>query len=257
MVARGFKLGLRVIAAGCLAAALTGCGNNGGTPAPTTPPALTASALSGKYTFTVSGTNATDGDYSVAGSFTADGKGGISSGVADYSLGSGIDANVPLTGAYTVASGVATIMLTDSAGLQDSYTTTLFAAGGSQISSVITKTDGSGTGTLYSPATAAFTPAGTYTYSLKGEDEGVVTVSGNFVAAASGTFSSGSETFTDGKTQISSMSTSGFLYPLQANGRGQAAIGGNNFSYYATSASQVVLIGLDDAALLYGTAAKQ
>ncbi len=247
---------LAFVAATCLTGSLTACGNNSTSTTPTST-TLTANALSGRYTFLVTGTNATDGDYSVAGSFTADGKGGISSGVADYSLGSGIDSNVPLTGTYTVSGGVATILLTDSAGLQDSYTTTLFASGGSQVSSVIAKTDGTGTGTLYSPAIGTFTPAGSYTYALKGEGQGVVAVNGSFVAATSGTFSSGSETFTDGKTTISSTATGGFLYPAQANGRGQAAIGGNSFSYYPTSANQVVLIGLDDSALLYGTASKQ
>ncbi len=256
MKAPRFSPLLTMLAASSLMAALTACGNNSST-APTTTATLTASALSGRYTFAVSGTNATDGDYSVAGSFTADGKGGITSAVADYSLGSGIDANVPLTGTYTVAGGVATISLTDSAGLQDSYTTTLFSSGGGQVSSVLAKTDGTGTGTLYSPATSSFTPAGTYSYALKGEDEGVVTVRGTFVAGAAGTFTSGSETFTDGVTQISSTTTSGFLYPQQANGRGQAAIGGNNFGYYSVSPSQVLLIGLDDSALLYGTANKQ
>jgi len=43
---------------------------------------------------------------------------------------------------------------------------------------------------------------------------------------------------------------------VQADGRGQAAIGGFTFSYYPVTANQIVLIGLDDRALLYGTAQK-
>ncbi len=237
-----------------LAAWLTACSGSGGnTTTATTPTVLTASDFSGQYTYFVTGTNPTDGDFAVAGTLVADGKGNITSGVADYNLGSGIDANVPLTGTYLVAAGVATISLTDGHGTTESYAAPIIKSG----STTIAELDGTGSGTLYAAPTTAFTPAGTYTFSLKGDGQGTLTATGSFVAGASGAISSGTALYTDGSVPQNYPTLSGFVIAPGSNGRGQAVIGGNTFSYYAISASQIALVGLDDRALLDGTAQKQ
>ncbi len=226
-----------------LALVLSACGNS--TPPP---PAMTlgSSALSGTYVFSVTGTDASDGDYSVLGSFTADGKGGISGGSADYNLGSGVDTNVQLTGGYTVANGTAQITLSDGGVVKDTFTTTLVSTGTSTVASF----DGTGSGKLYPQVTAGFSPAGTYSFSVSGEGDGTISGSGQVVAAASGSFTSGNLTFTDAQSSISYPTVTGFLGPLSAGGRGFANIAGNNLAYYVIGPNQIQMMGIDDRFLL-------
>ena len=60
-------------------------------------------------------------------------RGNITSAVADYNLGSGIDPNVTLTGTYTVTSGSATINLTDGGSVKDSFTATIVSTGSTSL----------------------------------------------------------------------------------------------------------------------------
>jgi hypothetical protein len=241
---------VKFIGASALSAMLIACSSGG---SKTTSPFLGASALSGSYVFTATGSDSSDGDYSVVGSFVADGKGNITSAVADYNLGSGIDSNVPLTGTYVAGNGVAVITLTDSASLKDSFTTTLVSSGSTPIQNF----DGSGSGTLYPQTATSFSPAGTYSFSVSGEGEGIVTGSGQFVAASSGTFTSGTLTYTDSQTSINYPAVTGFLNTPETGGRGLASLEGNNLAYYVISPNQIQMIGLDEHALLNIPATKQ
>ena len=242
---------LKCLAASAVIAVLAGCGNN--TSSVTAPTLLGTADFSGPFVFSISGTDPNDGDYSVAGTFTADGKGNITSGIADYNLGSGIDSSVPLAGTYTTVNGSAIIKLTDGGSVSDAYYVTIVKTG----STTLFRTDGTGSGTLYAAATPTSAPAGTYSVSLKGEgDSGTDTVTASFVTASTGAFSGGTESYTEGVNLSNYSSISGFLYPAAPNGRGQAAIGGNTLSYYLVSSSQAVLIGLDSRVLLSGTATK-
>ena len=222
---------------------LAACGNSTAPPATT---ALGSSALSGTYVFSVTGTDANDGDYSVLGSFTADGKGGITGGTADYNLGSGVDTDVALSGNYTVGSGTAQVTLTDGGVVKDTFSTTLVSTGTSTIASF----DGTGSGTIYPQATAGYTAPGTYSFSLAGEGDGVISGSGQFVAAAGGGISSGNLTFTDAQSSISYPTVTGFLGPLSASGRGFANIEGNNLAYYVIGPNQIQMMGIDARFLL-------
>jgi hypothetical protein len=241
-----------VLKAFCLATmvagGLTGCSNPG-----TIVVTPTLSSLKGSYVFSVEGTDPNDGDYAIVGSFVADGQGHITSGVADYNLGSGIDANVKLTGTYAVSPGNTTIILTDGGFVQDTFSTTFPGNSPTPISAY----DGNGTGMLYPQVTAGFTPAGSYSFTMSGEEQGNLTGSGSFVAGAGGAFSSGSLTLNNGSAPISYATTTGFLYNPQSGGRGQASIEGNNLAYYVISPTQVAMVGLDDRALLQAMAQKQ
>lgn len=248
----GLRFGVfaKCVAVSVVAMALVACGN--GTSSVTLPP-LGVSALSGSYVFTASGTSSTDGDYSVIGSFVADGKGNITSGVADYNFGSGVDDNVPLTGTYTVTTGTATVTLTDGGSVNDTFTTTLVNSG----TGLVQGFDGSGSGTLYPQVTSGFTPAGSYSFSLAGEGDGVISGSGEFTAAATGPFTAGDLTFTDAQTSESYASIAGYLGAPESGGRGFANIEGNNLAYYVIGPNNIQMMGLDERILLTVPAQKQ
>ena len=232
-----------------MAMCIFACSSGG--PIITTPQGV--AAFSGSFVFAAAGTNATDGDYFVVGSLQADGKGHITSAVADYNLGSGIDPNVPLTGTYTVAGTTVTVNLTDGKSTTDSFTTSTISSGTAPLSNF----DGTGSGTLYAQVTSGFTPAGTYSFTVKGEGQGVVTGQGSFVAASTGTFSSGTLTYTDAATTATYSTITGFVYSPQSSGRGQASIQGNNLAYYVIGPKQILMINLDQRALLMIPAQKQ
>ena len=248
------ELKLRAILKGLvvstLALALSSCSS--GSNSTTSNSSSNLSSFSGSYVFSVTGTDPTDGDYSDLGRFVADGKGGIVQGVADYNLGSGIDSSVPLTGTYTVASGVASIHLTDGNKVFDNFSTTISTTGSSAISDF----DASGSGTLYTQDTTGFSPVGAYSYTLKGEGQGTITGSGNLVTGTGFTFTGGTMSYMDGATLQNYSVVSGFLRPPQPNGRGQGAIVGNNLAYYVVGPKQILAIGLDEHSLLLITAAK-
>lgn len=238
-------------------AALVGCGsgsaNNNNTNNTPPAPTFTASNLSGNFVLTAMGTDPTDGDYAVLGSVQADGKGGIT-GVADFNLGSGIDADVLLTGTYTVSSnGNTTITLTDISGITTTVAVQLTSSG---ISFPITNFGGTGTGVLLPQTANTFANVGSYNYFISGEGEGNIQGSGSFTTDATGGIASGAENFTDGPFQLNNSPLTGFLGPT-TGGRGVAAIGSKTFSYYPVSSSEVALLGLDDTSLIQGGLRKQ
>ena len=246
---------IRVFGASALALALTACGG-GGSNSSTSTPASTVASLSGNFVFSAVGTDPADGDYAVLGSFVADGKGNVTSGVADYNLGSGVDSGVPLTGTYTVSgTGAVVVSLTDGGSVKDTITTTLVSATGPG-SSPISSFDGTGTGTLYAQVTTGFTPAGTYNFTVGGEGNATVSGSGTVVAGSAGTFTSGSLTYQDGVNVTNYTNPSGFVYTPNSSGRGQASLIGDNLSYYVIGPKQVEFIGLDARALLILPATK-
>lgn len=248
------RLGRIIWCAGvsAVAVALVACGNGSGPSTATTTTPLGVSALTGSYVFVATGTDPTDGDYSVVGSFVADGKGGITSAVADYNLGSGVDYNVPLTGSYTATSGAASITLTDGGSVNDTFTATLVKTG----QTTLTSFDGTGSGFLFPQVTSGFVPAGTYSFSLAGEEDGIVSGSGQFVAGSSGAFTSGSLTLSNGQTSGAYPTVTGLLTPPAASGRGFANIEGNNLAYYVIGPNQVQFMGIDPQLLVTALAQK-
>lgn len=215
--------------------------------------ATAAAPLSGSFAFSASGTDPADGSYFVAGSFTADGKGGLS-GIEDLNLGSGIDSNVPFTGTYQ-ADSAGNVAVTISDGTPVPTFFTFPTPSGS--AAVKLNYNGTGTGTLQSQSTSSFSNVGTFTFTLNGQGEGTVTGSGSFTTNAAGSFTSGSENFQDGAFARNTSTLTGTLSPVFSGGRGTAVIGSDMFSYYAVSQNQIILAGLEDATLIYGTATKQ
>ena len=201
--------------------------------------AIPATKLNGSFVFSANGTDPADGSYFVAGSFTADGKGGLT-GIEDLNLGSGVDSNVSFTGTYQVDSaGSVSVTISDGTGVPTfSY-------------------DGTGSGTVQTQNTSGFTNLGTFAFTLNGQGEGTVTGSGTFTTNAAGSFTAGAENLSDGAFARNNSALNGTLSPMFSGGRGTAVIGADVFSYYAISQTQIVLAGLEDTTLIYGTATKQ
>jgi hypothetical protein len=238
---------LLFVAAGFLSA----CGG-GSSSSKTTTTMPAVAQFSGTFAFSATGTDPSDGDYFVAGSLTADGKGNVT-GIEDLNLGSGVDNNVPFTGMYAIDStGNVTLTLSDGSGTPTILT---FAAPSGSNTAKLSY-NGTATGTLQAQ-TSGFSNAGTYNFSLSGEGEAAVTASGTFTLGGAGVIASGSEKYQDGTFSKSTQSLSGIVSPPFSGGRGTAVIGSNLFSYYAVSPTQIILAGLDDDALLFGTATKQ
>jgi hypothetical protein len=243
-----------------LTAFLASCGSNGidnstgrTTSATAATPQSSVAQLSGTLVFSASGTDPANGDFFVAGSLTSDGKGNVT-GVEDLNLGSGVDSGVAFTGTYTVDSAKnVTLTLSDGMGTP----TFLIFPIPSGSNSAKLNYDGSGTGTVQAQSISNFSNAGTFAFSLNGEGEGTVTGSGNFITGSAGQFASGSENYQDGSYARNTAALGGQLSPAFDGGRGIAVIGPNVFSYYVVSQNQIILAGLEDDSLLYGTAMKQ
>ena len=236
---------------------LAACGSNGinnstGATVSLAPQGSVAQ-LSGTFVFSASGTDPADGDFFVAGSLTSDGKGNVT-GVEDLNLGSGVDSAVPFTGTYTVDGGKnVTLTLSDGTGTP---TYLIFPVPSGSPAAKLNY-DGTGSGTLQTQS-SSFSNVGTFTFTLNGEGEGTATGSGTFTTVdSSGTIASGGENYQDGNYTRNTAALTGVLSPSFDGGRGTAVIGPNMFSYYVVSQNQIILAGLEDSTLLYGTATKQ
>lgn len=247
---------LKRVAESCVlfvvAAFFAACGGGSSSSSKTTTAMPVSAQFSGTFAFSASGTDPSDGDYFVAGSITANGKGSVT-GIEDLNLGSGVDSTVPFTGTYTVDSSSNVIVtLSDGSGTP---TILMFTAPSGSGSTKLTY-NGSASGTLQAQ-TSGFANAGTYAFTLSGEGEAAVTASGTFTLGGGGVIASGTEKYQDGTYIRNTQSLSGIVSPPFSSGRGTAVIGSNVFSYYAVSPTQIILAGLDNDALLFGTASKQ
>lgn len=234
------------ILASCGGGSSTSSQNNGN-------PVTGVARFNGSFVFSVTGIDPSDGDYAVTGSMASNGTGGVT-GIEDLNLGSGIDSSAPFVGTYSVDSnGNVTVFLSGGSG-----TPTFFSfpiPSGS--SSVKVSYDGTGNGTLQAQSTNGFSNAGNFSFTLSGEGEGMVTASGSFSLNSAGQIAAGTEQYQDGSYTRNTAALSGVLSPAFAGGRGTAVIGSNLFSYYVVSQNQIILAGLEETNLLYGTATKQ
>jgi hypothetical protein len=235
-----------------MATLLCACGSNHKSTASTA--ALpTQASFNGPYAFSATGTDPADGDYFIAGSLSADGKGGIL-GIEDLNLGSGVDSNVPFSGTYVVDSaGAVMVTLSDGSGTPTFFSFSTAGAIGNQKINY----NGTGSGTLQTQNTGGFSNVGNFSFTLNGEGEGTVTGSGSFATGAGGSITAGTETYKDGNYIRNVAALSGTVSPAFSGGRGTAVIGSNIFSYYVVSPTQIILAGLEDSTLIFGTATKQ
>ena len=244
-------LSLKLLPLAASALLLSSCGDSKNKQTETT---FTNASLQGNFVFSVSGTDQIDGDFSAAGSFQADGAGKITSGMEDVNFASGVDPGVAISGVYRIDSdGHGTVTLNDASGPIDFFEIQLAKNGSAKILNF--DSTGAG-GTLEKQDTSSFSQAGSYSFTLSGEEEDTITASGSFSSDASGNISGGNGSFNQGSSS-SNLTLSGMMGPAFENGRGQLLLGGNKFSYYVVSGSRLILTGLEDSILLHGEAKKE
>jgi len=211
----------------------------------TVPPGV--AQFRGSFAFSATGSDS-DGNYFVAGSLSANGRGGIT-GLEDLNFGSGADSSVPFAGTYQVEAGNVTVALEDRSGTPTVITFPL--PEGSP--AVRINYDGTGSGTLQAQSAKGFSNAGSFAFTLNGEGESDITGSGTFATGTAGTIISGTEKYQDGTYSRDTDELTGLLSPAFERGRGTAVIGSNIFSYYVVSQNQIIFAGLQDSRLIYGT----
>jgi hypothetical protein len=227
-----------------------------------TPSAFSNTALAGPFAFSVSGIDSVGNPLSMAGIFTSDTSGNITSGIDDSNDAGGVITNHTLTGSIPVASsgrGSATINTARGA-----LTFAFYVVDATHFKLVeVDNTLGMG-GDAFRQ-TGPFSNgsvSGLFAFTLAGLDN----VSGNpfatggiLTADGAGTITSGTQDFNDGGSLTTNVGLTG-SYSLAANGRGTMNIvssaGTFNFTIYPSSGG-VLVLETDVTFLTSGTALAQ
>jgi hypothetical protein len=222
--------------------------------------------LNGQYAFTFSGENQF-GTLLENGSFTADGKGNLASGIEDVNGGSGIFANVPFTGTYTVGKdGRSSLLIIPAAGT-GLNTETFDAVLSSNTHARLIRFDSvaAGTGNLDLQDFSSFSLSalsGNYVLNLDGIDSlasplsaiALVTLDG------AGNVTSGQMDSNDNGSVVQGTALTG-SYTVASNGRGTMTLSGSlgtfDLGFYVVSAGELRVVSLDGAPVWAGTAAAQ
>ena len=228
-------------------------------------PQTTNGALSGNYAFSFNGYNSggtrqpgasTPSLVTMAGSFTADGNGNLTSGVVDLNSNGVNQINLPLeTGSvYDVtANGLGTLTMVTSQGTFN-FSVSISSTGNGRMIQNNTDPATRGSGVIYvqDPASFKLPAQGAYAFGLNGADSngGRQASAGAFVLTNLGTINAGARDSNDNGTVTSSQSFSGtFQSPSNITGRGTFTLtaGGVTltYAYYAVNTSQFVVIGID------------
>jgi hypothetical protein len=251
-----------------------GCGG-GSSPTPPPPPATKFSnaSFSGQYAFSMSGGEVcadVSSYFTRAGSFFADGKGNITSGLEDINVCTGA-ATLHFTGGnYSIAAdGRGFLKLTNSTG-----TTNYSIALSSTAAGSIAQTDPAATasGSFQHQNGAAFSNAaiaGGFVFHLSGVDVSGTSINpgsyiGRFDADGAGAIFNGLfDSNIGGTLSGQQLFPTGASYRLATSGegttfgRGTANIAGRSFVFYIVDATRVTLIGTDFPSAFIGEAFAQ
>jgi hypothetical protein len=223
----------------------------------------TASSLLGQFAFSVSGRNAS-GAFFRAGSFTANGSGGLSGGLEDINEASGVTPGLSFTGTYTVAAdGRGSLKFTDG---HSPSTFNFVLVNGNQL--LITGFDSTGTasGQAVARDVTAFGPAalsGTYVFDFAGvQGTNGFSQIGEFAADGVGNISGGLlDTNAGGAATPQIAITGGTFSVSSSTGRGLATLvtsGGTfHLSFYVVTRGSSEFVGTDASQQLAGVAAQQ
>lgn len=235
---------------------LTGCGGNGnGVTNPTPPPngSFGNANLSGTYVFSVSGIDANGAAYAALGTFSANGKGGISGGTMDLKDGSitptsAVPNSAISGGSYKIGvDGRGTAQLNTSTPLGQIVLDFVLQDGSH---GMVTEfdSDATGSGTL-DLQTANTTPKGSYTFSFTGSDANgnLFATVGDFAVGTNGTIA-GLEDFNDSGVPYPSEALSGQL-TLGPSSSPSTQLATENFTLtydvYAIDAAHLKFIEMD------------
>src|SRR5579863_1015413 len=233
------------------------------------------SELSGHYAFLFNGfDDSAQSPFTIAGSFTADGKGNLVAGIEDENSSSGVALKVLFTGSYNIASDNRGGLTIVTAGGSQTYALVL-----SSITSGVAKkahfvefddSDGTtgqrGSGILRLQDSAAFSQSnikGPYAFGFAGDDpsgdrQGIA---GAFDADGSGTMSTGAADQNIAGTTSTSTLTGTYTSPSVSNGRAQMTMVPSNastlhLSVYIVSATELLALSTDafaSAGIVSGT----
>jgi len=228
--------------------------------------APSVATLNGSYTFQVDGQSSSS-PLLEAGSFTADGKGNLTTGLEDVNGPSGVSLALSFTGTYTVGTdgrGVLKIVPAGSSGLS-AETYQIVVISHARVRMIRYDANGTGIGTIDLNDTSAFSAAslsGNYVLSLSGGG-----VTGQALAAIALLTLNGKNAVTSG---LMDENSSGLLnqnvsvtgpFLVGTSGRGtltlNSTLGSFDFAFYIISAGKFRLVSLDSAPLWEGTALAQ
>lgn len=228
------------------------------------------SKLSGHYAFFFTGYDS-NGAYQAAGSFIADGKGGITSGKEDVNNFVQPSTAVPVTGSYQVNSdnrGTLTINSTLGA---HTYKFALNALGNEGRFISFDQTDVRGSGVIELQDPTAFDPsalANGYVLSLSGEDAFGARVGalGLVFPDGAGFIAGSTLDVNDGGSTAPTFASFAGVYNVDSTGRGTATLlipglgsGTFDFAFYVVSANEFLMTSIDPLnqnSLLFGGTAK-
>src|ERR1700745_496001 len=162
MNAKRFSLCLIVLGISVFALA---CGGRGSVRSSSAKPTL--DPLRGSYVFFANGSDPRKGDYFVAGSFTADGRGNLS-GVQDLKRGLIVDSGVELEGTYQL-DAIGTVNASISDGTETLAALTFVIPSGSEKTAFLY--NGTATGTVQRQNTSGFSNVGKFDFKLSGKGE--------------------------------------------------------------------------------------
>jgi hypothetical protein len=223
-----------------------------------------SASLHGSYAFSLTGKNAA-GPFARAGSFSADGTGGLQGGVEDVHDSSGVRQNISFAGTYSVGvDGRGTLSFSD--GLTPSNFRIVLASN-SQVQIIGFDPAGSaqGAANLSDPSTfllSAF--SGVYVFDFAGVDNASKAFSeiGEVSLNGTGGIVSGLEDRNDNGTLSSKVPLTG-TYTVNANGRGTAQLVGGgttaNLTFYIVSRGSAKFLEVDasPAPIIAGPAVQQ
>lgn len=216
--------------------------------------------LEGAYAFLFNGYNA-DGPVAVAGDFTADGNGSITTGNEDINRSSGVTTALAFVGTYTLGSDHRGTMTLISSQGNTRYRLVMNAQGDGTF---IEFDDADGTGTRGSgvfkkqDANALLPGAfsGDFAFGLQGDLGGQWTaMAGRFTSSAAGVLSEGLIDVNAAGANDESLALTGNLNPAGSSGRATASLtvsglpaslaGTYDFACYIVSAGEAFLVQLD------------
>ena len=204
------------------------------------------SSLQGPYAFTLKGKNGS-ATFSRAGSFTANGQGGITSGLEDIVGSAGVTSGLSFTGSYTIGSdGRGTLTFND--GLSPSVFRFVMASH-NQLQIISFDATGTAAGQADLQNVASFKTSallGTYLFDFSGLDSSGKPISqvGEFVADGLGNILAGIRDINDNGVISSNVSFTG-SYTVSNNGHGTALLGTSNYSFYIVSGGGAKFVSTD------------
>ena len=219
------------------------------------------SELSGHYAFLFNGfDDATGSQMALAGSFTVDGKGGITEGTEDFNGPGGPSLNVPFTGTYNIGSDNRGAFTISAASGTKSYALVLSSINGGVAQKArfvefddTTGTNGTrGSGGMRLQDTTAFTLAsvtGPYAFGFVGQDGAGKrnAIVGSFLADGAGNIPSGSAEQNVAGTATNPSLTGTYNAPSSSNGRSSMTLTPSGASSldltaYVVSANELLLL---------------